>query len=289
MPSPRKERSMPRLNMNLQLFSEEAPQVEVQVESQQPTEVAESQGSEGSPETQGEQTTPSLLDSFEYQYNKEVYKPQSVEELKELAEMGRYYKEQGKQKLESYKNDPRIGLVEQLAQENNMSVDQYLEAVDKQREYDRIQAIANEKQVPVEVANELYEAMKLKDQVKQEQQTKAEKEAEDKAFNKFISEYKGDVANLPEELIELWGQTGDINQAHTMWKFQQMESKLAEYEEKLNVHNQNVENSQASTGSVTGNGSPDEKLYTRAEVKKMSKDDVNANYDKVLRSMKTWK
>ena len=284
---------MPRLNMNLKLFSEEAPQVEApteQVESQQSTEAAETQESTETEvsEVQEEQATPSLLDSFEYQYNKENVKPQSMEELKELAEMGRYYKEQGKNKLESYKNDPRIGLVERLANENNMSVDQYLEAVDKQREYDKIQAIANEKNVPVEVASELYEAMKLKDEFKNEQQTKAQKEAEDKAFGKFLSEYKGDVNNLPPDLIELWGETGDINQAHTAWKFKQMESKIAEYEDKLNTQNQNIENSQASTGSVTGNGSPNEKLYTRAEVKKMSRQEINANFDKVIKSQKSW-
>lgn len=286
---------MPRLKMNLQLFNEgtEAPATEAPVTDTH-TDVTVSEGETGNVEAQegsegnAEQAQPSLLDQFEYQYNKESVKPQSLEELKELAEMGRYYKEKGKTQLESYKNDPRIGLVERLASENNMDVDQYLEAVEKQREYDKIQAIAQEKNVPVEVANELYEGIKLKEQQAREAQSIQAERASKEDLNKFVEMYP-DVKELPDEVLKAWTPGTKLTEIYKDYEYNQMKSKIEEMESKLKTHNQNIENSEASTGSVTGNGDVNDKLFTRAEVKKMSREQVKKNYSKIIQSQKAWK
>lgn len=239
-------------------------------------------------DTQG-QAKPSLLDDFSYQFDKQDYKPESIEELRELAEMGRYYKERGKEKLKSFESDPRLSFVETQAKKHNMDVNQYLEAVAKQEQYDEIQAIADAKSVPYEVADELYQSIKLKERVTKESNEAKTKAEEDAEFDKFISEFKGDINNIPEELNKLWTKTGDINEAHRQYKSLMKDNKIAELEEKLGIQNQNLSNSEASTGSVTGNGAPNEKMYTREEVDNMSRDEVNNNYKKVTESMKLWK
>lgn len=287
MPSPRKEvESMPRLlGMNLQLFNEEGGTEAVAEQSTETQEVAtettevSTESTEQATENAEEQATPSLLDSFEYQYNKENVKPQSMEELKELAEMGRYYKEQAKSKLESYKNDPRIGLVERLAAENNMEVDQYLEAVDKQREYDKIQAIATEKQVPIEIANELYQKVKLEEKYQNETNT-LKQEAEEKAdLEKFVKMYP-DVKDLPPEVVKQWVPGTKLTDVYKDYEYNQMKAKISEYESKINTQNQNAENAEASTGSVTGNGAVTGGL-TEAMIEKMSPKELMKRWPEV--------
>jgi hypothetical protein len=261
---------------------EETAPTEESIESQEVT-------TESVESTTEVEATPSLLDSFEYQYNKENVKPQSIEELKELAEMGRYYKEKGKSELESYKHDPSLSFVEKQAKKNNMDVTQYLEAVTKQEQYDEIQSIADNEGVSHEVANKLYNANKLEARVTKESNEAKTQAEQDARFDKFLNEYEGDVNNIPEALSKLWTETGDINEAHRQYKSSLKDSKIAELEEKLNIQNQNLSNSEASTGSVTGNGAPNGKMFTRDEVKSMSRDEVNKNYKKVTESMKTWK
>jgi len=89
---------------------------------------------EGS-ETSTEETKPSFTDTFEYSFDKEQQKVGSEDELRELVEMGRYYKEKG-----------RAGddWLKAYAKENDMSKSELLEAFAKQKEDNKIQAIADE-------------------------------------------------------------------------------------------------------------------------------------------------
>ena len=50
-----------------------------------------------------------------------------------------------------------------------------------------------------------------------------------------------------------------------------------------------VANAQSSPGSLGGGNPPEEGFYTREQVRKMSKEDVHANYDKIRKSMSTWR
>lgn len=50
-----------------------------------------------------------------------------------------------------------------------------------------------------------------------------------------------------------------------------------------------VANAQSSPGSLSGGNTPEEDYYTREQVRKMSKEDVHANYDKIRKSMSTWR
>jgi len=281
---------MPRLfEMDLQLFNEEGATEVVTEQSTETQEVAtestevSTENVEQATDDAEEQTQPSLLDTFEYPYMKESQKVKNMEELQELAELGRYYKDKGKEKLASYDNDPRIKLIERLASENNMPVDQYLEAVDKQRENDKIQAIATERQVPVEVANDLYQKVKLEERVQKESNERQLTANDDADLAKFVEKYP-DVKELPQEVTDAWIPGTKLTEIYKDYEFNQMKAKITEYESKANIQNQNLENSEASTGSVTGNGvvtgglteamidsmSPKELMKRWPEVKKLT-------------------
>ena len=71
-------------------------------------------------------------------------------------------------------------------------------------------------------------------------------------------------------------------------KIESMANELAELKEKLGITTKNIDNQAASTGSVTGNGSTDT-VFSREQVKSMSKSDIKKNYPKIIKDMKSWK
>jgi len=97
-------------------------------------------------ETSTEETKPSFTDTFEYNFDKESQKLGSEDELRELVEMGRYYKEKGKAGDEWLKT---------YAKENNMSKSELLEAFKQQKIDTEVQAIADEETVSIDVAKRL--------------------------------------------------------------------------------------------------------------------------------------
>jgi len=258
----------------------------------EPTEeVVENVVDEGTP-TDKATEKPEFLDSFEFQFNKENRKANSVDELKELAEMGTFYKEKGKKQLEDYKNDPRLKFVERQAKKNKMSTEEYLDAVAKEETNAEIAKIAEAEGVSETVAEKLYKATKLEEKTIADTKTAKEKEKQDGYMTEFVKEYP-DVKEVPQEVWDRFNK-GDISlvdaYSNTNMKSEltSLKEKLAKYEEQEKISNKNSENAGASTGSVTGNGTA-EHLFTEAQVKKMSRAEVNKNYNKIIESQKQWK
>ena len=81
------------------------------------------------------------------------------------------------------------------------------------------------------------------------------------------------------EAYDFFNKDSEINQ---------LKEKLAKYEESEKVSNKNAENANAAVGSVTGNGAS-QTLFSREQVKNMSRADVKKNYAKVIESQKQWK
>jgi hypothetical protein len=220
---------------------------------------------------------------FEYSFDKETRTVTTEAELRELVEMGEYHRTKGKEGddwLKSY------------AKENNMSKSELLEAFKQQKIDNEIQAIADEETVSIDIAKRLRNEKLLSEKDMTNAQKAAEKKKQDEQMSLFSEKYP-DVKELPQNVWDRFAK-GDINliEAYDMFNkdstIQELQDKLAKYESQEAIDNKNATNAELSTGSTTGNGQTDS-IYTREQVKKMSKAEVKKNYSKIVKDMKTWK
>ena len=256
----------------------------------QPQETVEANVETAQVETPQAETTAAEQQMIKLKYNHEE-KDYSIDQVREYAQKGMNY-DKVQEKLKALESDPRLSFVESQAKKNNMNVEQYLEAVAKEEERSRINEIANQKGIPEDVAKELYESKKFREDYKKEQQTSKQKAKADKDLDAFVKKHPGIKGeDVPQEVWAAWnnGENGkSLVDAYALHENSVLREKLAKFESGEAVQQQNAANAEASTGSVTGNGDVGA-LYTRAQVKNMSKSEVNKNYKKVMESMKSWK
>lgn len=220
---------------------------------------------------------------FEYSFDKETKTVTTAEELKELVELGEYYRTKGKAGDEWLKS---------YAKENNMSKSELLEAFKQQKEENEIQAIADEETVSFEVAKRLRNEKLLSEKDKTNAQKATEQKRNDEQMSLFADKYP-DVKELPQNVWDRFAK-GDVSlvEAYDMHNkdntIQELQDKLAKYENQETIETKNSTNAELSTGSTSGNGQTDS-IYTREQVKKMSKSEVKKNYPKIVKDMKTWK
>ena len=227
---------------------------------------------------------------FKYKYNHEE-KEIPLEEARTLVQKGANY-DKIIEKLEALESSPSLKFVEKQALKNNMTTEEYLDAVAKEEVNSEISRIAEDEGVSANVAEKLYKATKLEEKTVADTKTAKEKEQQDKYMTDFVKQYP-DVKEVPQEVWDRFAE-GNISlvdaYTNTSMKseLQELKDKLSKYEDKEQIQNKNSENAGASTGSVTGNGSTDH-LFTRDQVKNMSREEVNKNYSKVMESQKQWK
>lgn len=236
-----------------------------------------------SEETNTQESTPGFLEKFEYSFDKNPQKVTNEEELRELVEMGRFYKERGKQSVDFMK---------EYAKKNDMSVSELIDAIKEQEESQKIREIAETQGVNEEIAQKLRKAELLEGQFENEQQTKAEQKRLDDQMGIFVDKYP-DVKEVPQEVWDIFKQGKlDLTEAYDIWNkdnvINDLKSKLEKYEHSEEISNKNKENSEASTGSVTGNGNV-EGFFSKERVKAMSQAEVKKNYNQIVESMKQWK
>ena len=265
------------------------------VEDTQPQvdEAIESETTEQSNATEGANTEVAKeieTEMFKYKYNHEE-KEIPLEEARTLVQKGANY-DKIMTKLETLESSPSLKFVEMQAQKNNMSTEEYLDAVAKEEVTSEIARMAEAKNVSIEIAEELYDGVKLKETTKEEKAEARKKAQEEKSMNDFVKKYP-DVKELSNEAWAEYSESGkslvDFYEGFsTKNEIQELKDKLSKYESQEKISNKNSENAGASTGSVTGNGSTDN-LYTRDQVKNMSRAEVNKNYSKIIESQKQWK
>lgn len=229
-----------------------------------------------------EEVTPEFK-PFEYSFDKETKTVTTAEELKELVELGEYYRTKGKAGDEWLKS---------YAKENNMSKSELLEAFKQQKIDNEVQAIADEETVSIDVAKRLRNEKILSEKDMTNAQKVAEKKRQDEQMSLFADKYP-DVKELPQDVWDRFSK-GDIDliEAYDMFNkdstIKELQDKLEKYESQEAINTKNATNAELSTGSTSGNGQTDS-VYTREQVKKMSKADVKKNYNKIVKDMKTWK
>ena len=154
------------------------------------------------------------------------------------------------ERLNQLQNDPRLSFVEELARENGMDVEQYLQEVRRYREQERINQLVQQN-IPEEYAREILENRKFREQFETERQQEQRKKAEDAMYAEFLREFPD---AKPEEISnEVWQKVS----AGVPLKYAYMEQKMNDLTSKVKMLEQNQQNKQKAPVStaVTSHGS----------------------------------
>lgn len=168
------------------------------------------------------------------------------------------------------------------------SYSDYQKALDQQKEQEELTELTK-KDIPEEVAKELMEARKLKEEVQRERKEKEQQEKTQKdisAFKEYYQKVNGKPYNeetLPDEVWEAVKQG-------TPLKYAYMEYRSVNVEQGQKTQQQNQENAEVSTGSVKGklDISSDNITFEEFEANKHDQKWVMKNYNKIQKSRAKW-
>jgi hypothetical protein len=200
-------------------------------------------------ETQQEQPL-----TFKVKYNKEEQEL-SYDDAIPLIQKGMNYDKQ-LERLQQLENDPRLAFVEQLAQQQGMDVEEYLQAVQVYQEEERLNQLVQQN-IPEEYAREILENRKFREQFDNERKTKSEQERQNAEFQDFFQYFKNangrdfdtNADQIPQEV---W----DIHAHGVPLKYAFMEHHSNQLSNQIKVLKQNQENTKkAPIGSVSAHGS----------------------------------
>jgi hypothetical protein len=225
------------------------------VEDTTPTEQTEAEAPETTEEEPEVQETgiPDPNFKLKIKYNSEEMEL-DADRARELAQKGMNY-DKVQEKLQALETDPRLSFIEELAQQHGMTPDEYIQAVQQQREQSRIDELVSQG-ISEEVAQEMLENRKFRDQYEAEKKAKAEEEKKNAEFGEFFNyfreangrEYVPNQDIIPENVWE------SVNQGVPL-KFAYMAHENSQLRTQLSTLKQNKANAQkAPVGSVTAHG-----------------------------------
>lgn len=204
--------------------------------------------------------TPFLKEiSEKAKYNKEHVQVDSMDEVITNFQKGLNYDKLVEQK-KALENSKVFSYVSKKANELGMTVDEYMDSVEKyEQEQEQIRQQQQidemvESGVPEEVAKEVVATSQLrkqlqeeKNQLEEEKRKKASEEAKDKEFLEFLEAFPDVKAeDIPKEVF-LNAQKSSLKQAY-------LEYQNSEYKKQLEILKTNQKNEQKSIGSVTDTG-----------------------------------
>jgi hypothetical protein len=216
------------------------------------TEVETLETPEQEPQTEQPEQTPFL----KVKYNKEEMELDE-ERARELAQKGLNY-DKTIERLQALESDPRLSFIEDLANQHGMTPDEYIQAVQQQREQSRIDELVSQG-ISEELAQEMLENRKFRDQYEAEKKAKAEEEKKNAEFGEFFEyyrqangrEYVPNQDAIPENVWEAVNQGVPLKFAYMSHENQQLRSQLS-------MLKQNESNTKkAPVGSVSAHGSND--------------------------------
>jgi hypothetical protein len=225
-----------------------------------PEEVVEIEETEAPVETEVDTTEPvqteqerqEALQMLRVKYNKEE-REIPIDEAIPLVQKGLNY-DKVQERLQQLESDPRLSFVEELAQQFNMSVPEYLDAVKAQKEEQRIQELV-EQGISQELAQEMLENRKFREQFEAEKKAKAEEAKQNQEFGDFFQyfrdvngrEFTPGQDNIPEEVLA---------NKEVPLKYAFIAHENNQLRQQLQTLKQNESNKQkAPVGSVTAHGS----------------------------------
>ncbi|ULT55400.1 hypothetical protein L1999_20170 [Neobacillus drentensis] len=177
-----------------------------------------------------------------------------ADRARELAQKGMNY-DKVQEKLQALETDPRLSFIEDIAKDYGMTPDEYIEAVRQQKEQARIDELVSQS-ISEELAQEMLENKKFREQYEAEQKAKAEEEKKNADFAEFFDyfrqangrEYVPANDQIPDNVWEAVNQGVPLKFAYMSHENQQLRSQLTALKQnKANA-------SKAPVGSVTAHG-----------------------------------
>ena len=199
---------------------------------------------------QTEQTSPFL----KVKYNKEEMELDEAT-ARELAQKGLNY-DKVTERLQALESDPRLALVEQLAQQQNMSVDEYVQAVQQYQEQQQLDELIQQN-IPEEYAREMLENRRFREQLQQERQQREQEAKQQQEFADFFKYFRDtngrdfvpEQDQIPQSVWDANAQGIPLRYAFAEHENQQLRQQLATFQK-------NADNAKkAPVRGVTSHGS----------------------------------
>lgn len=196
-----------------------------------------------------------------------------------------------KAKQEALENHKGIKLIEKLAKQNNMTVEEYVSAVEEQEEKEKIKQLAEQKGIPEEFAKEFEQLKKKTEMLEITQKELENKKKEQKEFDDFYNFFKNDtgkvltdISMIPEEVYKIKEKTNkSLTDSYITHKYNEL--KKAQ-----DIIKANKENSETTTGSISSQADKAEEFisYAEFEKNKTNRSWVVKNLSKITKSKLKW-
>jgi hypothetical protein len=189
-------------------------------------------------------------------------------------------------------NHPGLSFLNELAQQNNVSVEQLVDHWKQQTEQERINELL-QNNIPEPLAKEILEGRKFREQVQaQQKQTEAQQKQQQMIgeFTKLYPDLK--PADIPDtvwaDVVEKGKPLTDAYRAHEVELLRADKAKL---EQALQIRDKNAENAGSTPGSVTGMGSVPSDFISKAtfDQNKNNRTWLVKNLDTIQKSRSKWK
>lgn len=229
-------------------------------ETQIPTE--DSKADSGTPEVDYKP----LLDALKgkIKYNKEDHEVTSIEDLIENYQKGLNY-DKKLQELENLQNSKLEKYAKEKADALGISVDEYMDRVERyeedqkrQQEQSELDELVNAG-MPDTLARELIAGREQRKQlqrelneIKEEREAAKKEAAKNKEYEDFLNEFPDVKASeIPKEVFEEAEKTS-LSNAYMKWKMKEMETQIS-------ILKTNEKNKNSAVGGVTSTGPTNEK------------------------------
>lgn len=222
------------------------------------TEEEEEEETEEGFEEEGETTpgepeeTQTEEQKFKIKYNKEE-KELTLTQMQELAQKGMNY-DKKLAEIEAYQNNPGLKYMEELAQANDVTVEELVSHYRQVQEQQELQDLIS-KNVPEDIALEMMESKKFRaEQLKIQEEQKAQKETEERQKSDTLDFMKAfpDVkpSDVPNEVWEKVDSGMSLKQAY-------MENEFEKLKQENKILKQNKTNKRKAPGLGTSNSGTD--------------------------------
>lgn len=193
-------------------------------------------------------------ETLKIKYNHEE-KEIPIDEAIPLVQKGMNY-DKLQERLQQFESDPRLSFVEELAKEQGMDVNEFIDSYRQWQEQEKLNQLVQQN-IPQELAQEILENRKYRESQKQQEQQKqqeVQKQSEAQEFFEYFKqangrEYDPGSDKIPPEVFEMNAQGVPL-------KFAYMQHHNNQLQTQLKVLKQNKTNEEkAPIQGVTSHGS----------------------------------
>ncbi|MDF1507626.1 hypothetical protein PZE06_05450 [Robertmurraya sp. DFI.2.37] len=135
-----------------------------------------------------------------------------IDEAVPLVQKGMNY-DKLQERLNQIESDPRLSFVEELAKEQGMSPEEYIESYRQWQEQERLNQLVQQN-IPEELAQEILESRKFRETQKQQEQQKKQEEKQKEEAQEFFEyfkqvndrDYNPEKDQIPQEVWQMNAQ-----------------------------------------------------------------------------------